>query len=320
MEWQEQLNKLAGQDVMLVLAVERDGSTPGASGAKMLVTKTGRAWGTIGGGQLEYSCEARARELLAAGRCAVERFELRPQGAGDLGMVCGGDVTVWFQYLPGAVLEQSPEGRCSGCCWSRTRPVRARHACARPGSWKAAGGSAAADGSPIPRGRLPVSGMSGRAGYGVYLRRGACGPGAGTRPGGGGLFLPCAGRPGGVCPAGGLPTAAEVRQADLEHLEEVCARITPDDYVCVMTHGHRHDHEVVRQMLRTPACYIGVIGSARKAAASAQRLREEGFTDQDIARITTPIGLSIGAETPEEIAVSILAQMIQVRAARRAAE
>ena len=117
-----------------------------------------------------------------------------------------------------------------------------------------------------------------------------------------------------------FPTAAEVRQADLEHLEEVCARITPDDYVCVMTHGHRHDHEVVRQMLRTPACYIGVIGSARKAAASAQRLREEGFTDQDIARITTPIGLSIGAETPEEIAVSILAQMIQVRAARRAAE
>ena len=60
--------------------------------------------------------------------------------------------------------------------------------------------------------------------------------------------------------------------------------------------------------------------SARKAAASARRLREEGFTDQDIARITTPIGLSIGAETPEEIAVSILAQMIQVRAARRAAE
>ena len=87
-----------------------------------------------------------------------------------------------------------------------------------------------------------------------------------------------------------------------------------------MTHGHRHDHEVVRQMLHTPACYIGVIGSARKAAASAQRLREEGFTDQDIVRITTPIGLSIGAETPEEIAVSILAQMIQVRAARRAAE
>ena len=321
MKWQEQLNKLAGQDVMLVLAVERDGSTPGASGAKMLVTKTGRAWGTIGGGQLEYSCEARARELLAAGRCAVERFELRPQGAGDLGMVCGGDVTVWFQYLPGAVLEQSPEGPLLWLLLEQDKngQGQARLCAAREleGGRRICGGGRFTD---TPEGGYRY--LECLAAQDTVYIFGAGHVAQALAPGLAGVGFSCHvlddraeyARP------EAFPTAAEVRQADLEHLEEVCARITPDDYVCVMTHGHRHDHEVVRQMLRTPACYIGVIGSARKAAASAQRLREEGFTDQDIARITTPIGLSIGAETPEEIAVSILAQMIQVRAARRAAE
>ena len=70
------------------------------------------------------------------------------------------------------------------------------------------------------------------------------------------------------------------------------------------------------QMLRTPAHYIGVIGSRRKTAGVFARLREEGFTDADLARITTPIGLDIKAETPAEIAVSIAAQLIQVRAER----
>ena len=88
------------------------------------------------------------------------------------------------------------------------------------------------------------------------------------------------------------------------------------DYVVVMTRGHKDDQAVQAQMLRTPAHYIGVIGSRRKTAGVFARLREEGFTDADLARITTPIGLDIKAETPAEIAVSIAAQLIQVRAER----
>ena len=69
------------------------------------------------------------------------------------------------------------------------------------------------------------------------------------------------------------------------------------------------------QLLRTPASYIGVIGSARKKASVYQKLREEyGYGDDDFARITSPIGLDIQAETPAEIAISIAAQLIQVRA------
>lgn len=91
--------------------------------------------------------------------------------------------------------------------------------------------------------------------------------------------------------------------------------IGPEDYVCIMTQGHKDDMECEAFALRTPARYIGVIGSRNKTAAVNAQLRERGFTGDDLKRVTTPIGLSIGAQTPAEIAVSIAAQLIQVRAA-----
>ena len=86
-----------------------------------------------------------------------------------------------------------------------------------------------------------------------------------------------------------------------------------------MTRGHAFDAVVQAQMLKTPACYIGVIGSAAKKAGVYAKLKEEyGFADEEFARITSPIGLSIKAETPAEIAISIAAQMIELRARRNA--
>ena len=92
------------------------------------------------------------------------------------------------------------------------------------------------------------------------------------------------------------------------------AGITAEDYVAVMTRGHKDDFTVQAQALKTPAKYIGVIGSRKKTAAVFAKLRDMGYTDADLQRITTPIGLSIKAETPAEIAVSIAAQLIQLRA------
>ena len=77
---------------------------------------------------------------------------------------------------------------------------------------------------------------------------------------------------------------------------------------------HKDDLTVQAQALKTPAKYIGVIGSRKKTAAVFAKLRDMGYTDADLQRITTPIGLSIKAETPAEIAVSIAAQLIQLRA------
>ena len=84
-----------------------------------------------------------------------------------------------------------------------------------------------------------------------------------------------------------------------------------------MTRGHAFDSVVQAQAMMSPACYIGVIGSRRKIAGVTARLKEEyGFADADFARVTSPIGLAIRAETPEEIAISIAAQLIALRAER----
>ena len=74
------------------------------------------------------------------------------------------------------------------------------------------------------------------------------------------------------------------------------------------------DLEVLRQALRTPATYVGCIGSRRKTAYVNQKLREEGFSAADLARIHAPIGLPIQARTPEEISISIAAELILHRA------
>lgn len=109
-----------------------------------------------------------------------------------------------------------------------------------------------------------------------------------------------------------FPGAFAVKKCDLLNIGAV-VDITDRDYVCIMTRGHSHDLEVEDQTLRTPARYIGVIGSRHKIKTVNKTLKERGFTDEDLARITTPIGLDIGGETPAEIAVSITAQLIMER-------
>ena len=85
----------------------------------------------------------------------------------------------------------------------------------------------------------------------------------------------------------------------------------------IMTSGHMRDFQVEDQVLRGPFAYVGVIGSRRKTASVNQRLREAGVPEEAIALVHTPIGTPILAVTPEEIAVSIAGEMIQVRAQRR---
>ena len=94
--------------------------------------------------------------------------------------------------------------------------------------------------------------------------------------------------------------------------------ITPYDYVVIMTPGHQADFEVLNQILKTPATYIGCIGSRTKVAATTKRLKDAGYTDKDISRIHSPIGLPIMAQTPDEIAISIAAELIKHRAMLKA--
>jgi xanthine dehydrogenase accessory factor len=90
-----------------------------------------------------------------------------------------------------------------------------------------------------------------------------------------------------------------------------------DSYVVIVTRGHGGDLAILRQALRRGPDYVGMIGSSRKRGLIFSQLAAEGIAQEELARVACPIGLSIGAETPEEIAVSIAAQLVATRAARR---
>ncbi len=109
-----------------------------------------------------------------------------------------------------------------------------------------------------------------------------------------------------------FPTADEIRvDAFSEAFDKIT--VTPDSYIVIVTHGHIHDRTVLREALRTNPKYIGMIGSRRKRDTIYTSLRQEGVSDDILARVHCPIGLEIGAQTPEEISVSIMAELISVR-------
>ncbi len=110
-----------------------------------------------------------------------------------------------------------------------------------------------------------------------------------------------------------FPGARDVHQFPFDGVME---RLSVDEssYLVIVTRGHVQDKDVLAQALKTDASYIGMIGSTRKRNIIYEKLLEEGFTRDELSRVHSPIGLEIGAETPEEIAVSIVAELIKVRA------
>jgi xanthine dehydrogenase accessory factor len=110
-----------------------------------------------------------------------------------------------------------------------------------------------------------------------------------------------------------FPDAAEVHAYPFDGVLQRL-RVDESSYLVIVTRGHIHDMAVLAQCLKTDATYIGMIGSRRKIGMIYERLLEQGFTQEELDRVHAPIGLEIGAETPEEIAVSIVGELIKVRA------
>jgi xanthine dehydrogenase accessory factor len=90
-------------------------------------------------------------------------------------------------------------------------------------------------------------------------------------------------------------------------------RVRPSASIVIVTRGHVSDDAVLEEALKTPASYIGMIGSKTKVGAAFERLRADGVPADTLRRIRAPIGIDIGAVTPEEIAVSIVAELIHAR-------
>ncbi|MGE4560296.1 MAG: XdhC family protein, partial [Desulfobulbus sp.] len=95
--------------------------------------------------------------------------------------------------------------------------------------------------------------------------------------------------------------------------------IDHDAYLVIVTRGHMHDMEVLEQALQTQAGYIGMIGSRRKRNAIYTRLKDKGIKEAQLDQVHCPIGLGIEADTPDEIAVSIVGELIYKRATGRKA-
>ena len=322
-----------GEELVLVTVIASSGATPRGAGARMLVGNNGRICGTIGGGAVEYKSEQLAKKVLEEKRSGEHDFSLTKNDVQNLGMICGGAVNVYFSYIPAndiyvlSIAEEAERRFAEGeDLWLLSEISDG----GRLGLWSAAEGFFGLEAPEWTRdimSRHPTrKKQDGRDFYAEQINSSGkvyvfgCGHVAQE-------LVPVLEHVGFRCVAlDDRPEFANervMRGAEkilLVDFENIGASVTigPEDYICIMTRGHAYDTVVQAQALRTPACYIGVIGSKAKTAGVQRQLREQGFTDEDFARITTPIGLDIKAETPAEIAISIAAQMIEVRAGRNA--
>ena len=107
----------------------------------------------------------------------------------------------------------------------------------------------------------------------------------------------------------------EAREIHAEDFDQAMARLAPSEsaYIVIVTRGHRDDMRVLRWAVQTPARYVGMIGSKRKVIAIYRELEKEGLAPELFDRVHAPVGLDIGAVTPEEIAVAITAELIALR-------
>jgi len=330
-----------GKPFALVTLVAQQGSTPRAAGAQMLVRPDGTIAGTIGGGLLEATMMREAAEAIAAGRSLVSAVELTGQSVAGPTMICGGHAAVLIAFVPagdgalrtllGAAAQARADGRAAWLCTffaAEPGPTAVSYCLLPEGA--------------EPLGELPCAPAELRALAGKSAVHGSA-----AAPDGRSVCVEALLPPTTVviCGAGHVaqalaPVAAAVgfdvvvlddrpefaaaerfpaasRVVRLETFDAAFAglTITTRSFVVIVTRGHAHDFSVLEQALRTEAGYIGLMGSASKREKIFRALMEDGFSAADLERVFSPIGLAIAAETPAELAVSIAAELIRVRAA-----
>lgn len=322
----------AGQDAVLVTVIAGSGSTPRGAGARMIVRPDGSTMGTIGGGAVEYRAGQMALDVLREKSSFTKGFKLVKGQAADLGMICGGDVVIYFQYVGADNREFLALCRqVSKACdrdedsWLIT-DITDETAWAMGLYSESQGltGLTVEDVSSL----CTVKAIQGEAGGRRFYSEPLIRAGKVFVFGGGHVaqeLVPVLSHVGFRCVVFDdraeftsrelFPEAYERITGDFERIFEYI-EIKEQDYVAVMTRGHQCDYVIQKQVLHTPACYIGVMGSRQKIRSQSEKLKAEGYTDEDIARCKSPIGLPIAAETPAEIAISIAGELIRTRALR----
>lgn len=332
------------QSLVLARIIRQLGSAPRGVGTRCLVLQDGSVVGTIGGGMLEHLVCQAAKEALARGETRIIHFRLQGEDIAKTDMLCGGIVDVYLEPLD----PQDPECRM---LFSKVQAARQ----SRQGGVLV---TRVVDGNEPsgPGARLFLSREEIPQGLPVELKavwehlpksRPALIEKEGQVPvfweplvPSEVLYLFGAGHISTfVAPLASMVGFAVVVIDDREEFanrdrfpsaEEILVlspqeavnriRLDSGSYVAVITRGHIHDAAVLRGVIKGQAAYIGMIGSRRKRAVVYRALTEEGVPMEALERVHCPIGLDIGAETPEEIAVSIVAELVQVRARFQALE
>jgi len=335
-----------GESVVLTTILNKSGSAPREEGSKMLVKKDFSIEGTIGGGLMEALTIKSTLKVFGNHEYSIEDFSLSNKDASSLGMVCGGDIKVLLEYIDYhdpllmEVYKKAYELKSQRIDFimitllpkeKKYLSSNEKWICTKESIFHWSDGEhdetfikdvidkVMTNFSSTKIEEIDVQGET----YLIepfFHYESVCIFGAGH----------VAEKIAVVTKLLGFYTIVLddreefANQERFPQAEEVIVlpsfidivdhvRIDSNTYVIIVTRGHSFDKEVLAQMLRTDAKYIGMIGSRSKKAHTYNLLREEGFTDNDLSRVFCPIGLSINADTPEEIAVSIAAELVQVR-------
>lgn len=336
----EELNQILNdnQFAVLVTVIASSGSTPRGAGSRMLVRQDGTTRGTIGGGAVEYRAIQTALEAMKQKTSRIQGFTLTRSQVSDIGMVCGGNVEVYFQYVDGAAGTLKTLCRSILAAFERDEDSWLILDITDTTCWQmglySEGTGAAMMGCPAEdTGTLEAE----------LLKDTAPGKAFQTEHGGRRYYLEPLVQAGKVYIFGGghvaqelvpvlhhlgfrcvvvddrpefanpqvFPQAEQTMVGDLEHISEYLS-IRPCDSVCIMTRGHQYDYYLQRQILPLKPRYIGIMGSRNKIRVVTDKLLEDGFAREEIEACHMPIGMAIHAETPAEIAISIAGELVKV--------
>lgn len=335
---------LRRESLALATIISRSGSGPREAGATIVLTQNGITLGTVGGGLLEAGTLEMAKTVLLNRRPAIRTFSLTDKEAGENGMICGGQVEILVDYLDGSdpiyleITKALLQCAGTGSYCRLIRSIRGE----KIGELKTGlglmndegcqTGSLYLDGLDMEvfrtqcRGKEPILFQNADTRY--FIQQVDV-PET--------VFIFGAGHVGqelaAICNFIGFRTVVIDDRQEFANAERFPAAdeiiildslgntfpsitINPQSYVVIVTRGHAFDQSVLSWALSTSACYIGMIASRRKKEIIFQTLLAEGASREDLADVHSPVGLDIGAQTPAEIAVSIAAELIAVRAGR----
>jgi xanthine dehydrogenase accessory factor len=309
--WQAaaELVRQSGAGALATVARVR-GSTPVPAGTKMLVGAEGRLIGSVGGGCVEADVIGAALAAQASRHPTLLTHHLNADLAGDLGLSCGGTVDIFVEPLLAdetyvRVLDAAAAAEAglvrTATEWSSQGPLKTFEPLA-PGGYSGAAATLTGDGRFMEERLVPAPRV-------FVFGAGHVGAAIGRAAAAAGFRVVVIDDRAEYADASRFSDGIAVLAADVE---TALARypLTPGDAVVIATRGHRNDALILERVATSPAGYVGLLGSRRKKAVVTKGLKAAGVPAKSLQRVRVPVGLPIGAVTPEEIAVSVVAELI----------